>query len=241
MGRKIDLTGKRVGRLTVLKRVDDYIQKNGRHRSMWLCQCDCGNIVKVMGDNLNGHTTSCGCYAKEIASKVNRKYNNYDLSGKYGVGYDSKGREFYFDLEDYDKIKDYCWCINTQGYVVANIWNNNKNYMILMHRLIFDFPENMDIDHKHGKLSRNDNRKSNIRVVSHSDNLKNVGIRVNNTSGATGVNFDRGKWVASIKSNGVHKHLGRFSNFEDAVFARKEAEKKYFGEFRYDFDCEEGT
>lgn len=207
---------------------------------MWLCRCDCGNTVKVMGDNLRkGHTSSCGCYAKEVASKVNRKYNKYDLSGEYGIGYDSKGREFYFDLEDYNKIKDYCWCINTQGYVVANIWKNNKNDMILMHRLIFDFPENMDVDHKHGETSRNDNRKSNIRIVEHKDNLKNVGIRSNNTSGATGVNFYKGKWVARINANGISKYLGRFDSFEDAIAARKEAEEKYFGEYSYDNSMKE--
>lgn len=242
MGTYIDLTGKKIGKLTVLKRIDDYIQLNGRHRAMWLCRCDCGNTVEVMGDNLRReHTRSCGCYAKEVASKVNRKYNKYDLSGEYGVGYDSKGREFYFDLEDYDKIKDYCWCINPLGYVVANIWKNNKNDMILMHRLIFDFPENMDVDHKHGKSSRNDNRKSNIRITKHSDNLKNVGVRINNTSGVTGVNFDRGKWVASIAVNGTSKHLGRFITFDDAVAARKAAEEKYYGEYSYDNSMKMGV
>lgn len=241
MGRYIDLTGKKTGRLTVLKRTNDYVQPNGRHRAMWLCQCDCGNIVEVMGDNLKGHTTSCGCYAKEVASKVNRKHNKYDLSGEYGIGYDYKGREFYFDLEDYDKIKSYCWCIDAQGYVGTNIWRNNKNYRMLMHRLIMDFPKNMDVDHRHGEASRNDNRKSNIRVTKHSDNLKNVGVRSNNTSGITGVSFDKGKWVANITLNGVAKYLGRFSNFDDAAMARKEAEEKYFGEYSYDNSMKEAS
>ena len=42
---------------------------------------------------------------KELFSKTNK----YDLSGEYGIGYDSNGQKFYFDLEDYDKIKNYCW------------------------------------------------------------------------------------------------------------------------------------
>ena len=41
-------------------------------------------------------------------SETFKKYNTYDLSGEYGIGYTSKGEEFYFDLDDYDKIKDYC-------------------------------------------------------------------------------------------------------------------------------------
>lgn len=234
MGKVIDLTGKRFGRLTVIERAEDYIQQNGRHRIMWLCKCDCGNYVKVMKNNLYGHTRSCGCLAKETASKVSRKYNKYDLSGEYGVGYTFNNEPFYFDLEDYDKIKDYCWCLSANGYVVTNIWENKENTMISMHRLIMNFPKNMDIDHKRGKTTKNDNRKSNLRIVKHSDNLKNVGMRSNNTSGATGINFDRGKWVASIKINGIAKHLGRFDNFEDAVKARKDAEEKYFGEYSYD-------
>ena len=119
--------------------------------------------------------------------------------------------------------------------MVTNVWKNKKNYIVLMHRLIMDFPDtHYEIDHKHGKESRNDNRKSNLRIVTHSENLKNVGIRSNNTSGVTGVSFDRGKWVATIKTNSNSIYLGRFDNFEDAVAARKEAEEKYFGEFSYD-------
>ena len=146
-----------------------------------------------------------------------------------------KEEEFYFDLEDYDKIKDYCWCINSQGYVVTNIWENNKNDIILMHRLIMNFPKNMDVDHKHGKESRNDNRRSNIRVVTHSNNLKNVGIRANNKSGVTGVSFENRtqKWRACIKVNGEDIRLGRFDDFDEAVIARKDAEEKYFGEYSY--------
>lgn len=107
-----DLTGKRFGRLTVLEQAEDYIKPNGEHEAMWLCQCDCGNQKIILGTSLrHGRTKSCGCFDKEtsaIQGKLNKKYNTYDLSGEYGIGYTSKGEEFYFDLEDYDKIKDYC-------------------------------------------------------------------------------------------------------------------------------------
>ncbi|WP_368488451.1 hypothetical protein [Clostridium sp. BJN0013] len=39
------------------------------------------------------------------------KYNTYDLTGEYGIGYDAKGNIFYFDLEDYDRIKDFYWAV----------------------------------------------------------------------------------------------------------------------------------
>ncbi|KKK59795.1 hypothetical protein LCGC14_3030790 [marine sediment metagenome] len=58
----IDLTSKKFGRLTVIKRVD----KNKSRNYRWLCKCDCGKEKIILGYNLkNGHTKSCGCLLKE--------------------------------------------------------------------------------------------------------------------------------------------------------------------------------
>ena len=64
----------------------------------------------------------------------------------------------------------------------------------------------------------------------------NVGIKRNNTSGVTGVSWDKAenKWKAQIGINNKMIHLGRFDNFDEAVKARQEAEQKYFGEYSYD-------
>lgn len=60
--RKIDLTGKIFGHLTVIQEAPMYISPKGYKKSMWLCQCDCGNECVVMGSHLkSGHSTSCGC------------------------------------------------------------------------------------------------------------------------------------------------------------------------------------
>lgn len=68
--RLIDLTGKKFGRLTVVKRAE-----NNAYGPMWICVCDCGKTTIKSGCCLrNGHTTSCGCYAKEVASKVHTKH-----------------------------------------------------------------------------------------------------------------------------------------------------------------------
>ena len=120
MGRFVDLTGQQFGRLTVIERIEDYISPKGQRKPQWLCHCCCGNNVTVLGSNLtNGYTLSCGCLSKENSFKQGKsakKYNIYDLSGEYGIGYTLKGEEFYFDLEDYDKIKDYCWYRTTYDY-----------------------------------------------------------------------------------------------------------------------------
>lgn len=62
MGKFIDLTGKRFGRLFVIERGENDKQK----KPMWKCQCDCGEYVTVRGAALSqGHTVSCGCYCRE--------------------------------------------------------------------------------------------------------------------------------------------------------------------------------
>lgn len=69
MGKKIDLTGKRFGQLVVLKEVP--IEERTSKRVQWYCQCDCGQITKVVTCNLNnGHTQSCGCKRAESMSKT---------------------------------------------------------------------------------------------------------------------------------------------------------------------------
>lgn len=63
----IDITGKRFGRLTVVRRAGSYASADGSGLSVtWLCHCDCGKDVIVIGNNLkSGHTKSCGCIRTE--------------------------------------------------------------------------------------------------------------------------------------------------------------------------------
>lgn len=74
MGKIKDLTGQKFGKLTAIKRVDDYILKNGRHKIMWLCKCDCGNESIVRGEDLrSGHTKTCGCSWGQYHGKSHEK------------------------------------------------------------------------------------------------------------------------------------------------------------------------
>lgn len=227
-----DLTGQKFGRLIVIRPAPDKINKSGTRSTAWYCNCDCGNkdvIVRTSGLT-SGDTKSCGCWNNE-SRKLNcqkfKKYNTYDLSNKYGIGYMTNGNQFYFDLEDYEKIKDYCWSETTKGYVTC------ASEKILLHRLIMEFPEGYDIDHiNHNKK---DNRKNNLRICSHQNNARNSMISKNNTSGITGVYWSKisNKWYAYIMVDRKNIHLGVFSNINDAIKVRKDAEDKYFGEFAY--------
>ena len=182
---------------------------------------------------------SCGCLRAENVSKASKKYNTYDLSGEYGIGYTSKGKEFYFDLEDYDKIKDYCWHIDSNGYVLSHDEHNNQ---IRLHRIILEVNADMVVDHiNHITI---DNRKNNLRIVKQSNNCMNHCLSKNNTSGVSGVTWNKyhNKWDVRIKFGRKSIFIGYYNNFNDAVYARKQAEEKYFGEYSYDnsirrYDC----
>lgn len=78
MGKLIDMTGKRFGRLTVLRL--DPVQ--GGTESRWICRCDCGNEVSISGNHLRkGRTKSCGCLRIEKAVEVGKRAV-IDLTGK---------------------------------------------------------------------------------------------------------------------------------------------------------------
>ena len=227
-----DLTGHRFGYLTVLDRAEDHISCSGRKRIKWNCLCDCGEYTKVLATNLKqGKIVSCGCYKKNVTN-FKKKYNNYDLSGEFGIGYTSNGEEFYFDLEDYCKIKNYTWYKNDQGYLVAHSEEQN----IRMHRVIMEASDDYEVDHIHGKFTRHDNRKNNLRIVTHTQNNWNKGKMVTNKSGYRGVSWSKshGKWESQIECNHKHIHLGFFEDIEEAYKVRLEAEEKYFGEYSYD-------
>ena len=75
MGRLVDLTGQRFGRLVVIRR-DGTSYSSGNpdwSQPTWLCKCDCGNEKIVTGINLKqGCTRSCGCLRRETAVKLGK-------------------------------------------------------------------------------------------------------------------------------------------------------------------------
>ena len=79
MRQREDLTGKRFGRLVVLKKGEDYVSPKGEKKARWICQCDCGNVV-LRSSNLlkKGESLSCGCYRKDAL----REIKTIDLVGK---------------------------------------------------------------------------------------------------------------------------------------------------------------
>lgn len=70
MSKLVDIAGSRYGRLTVIKRVENYVSPKGCKKARWLCLCDCGKQHIATQNQLNrGIVKSCGCLKEEIARK----------------------------------------------------------------------------------------------------------------------------------------------------------------------------
>ncbi len=66
----IDMTGQTFARLEVVCRVDDRVEPSGQKKPTWLCRCECGNEVEVLGADLrSGNTKSCGCFNREATAQ----------------------------------------------------------------------------------------------------------------------------------------------------------------------------
>ena len=227
-----DYSGQRFGMLEVVERV---LQNNKGEGSYFICKCDCGEYITVKGKYLSqGDVKSCGNHHKEFMSHI-RKTNEYEFTKEYVKGKSSNSEDyFYVDIDDFGKIKNYCWFKLNNGYMASHI--NDK--IVYMHRLIMDFPEEKDIDHINKKrddgiTNELDNRKSNLRICEHCENTRNRTKQKNNKSGFKGVSYndERKKWVAQISKDMVHMNLGYYKKIEDAVNVRHKAELELFGDF----------
>lgn len=229
------------GRLTVIGIDGDSVISNISTPSNWkyLCKCDCGNIRSIWKLSLVKHrSNSCGCLQKEkvaITGNKNSKINTITCIDNYIYIYlENVNCYAIIDKEDYEIVKDYKWHGRKSmytTYVLTNIKGTRKK--LRLHNIILPCNSLYEVDHiNHNGL---DNRKDNLRIVTRSQNNMNQKTPVNNTSDHTGVSFNNQhkKWEAYITVNRYTYKLGMYLNKCDAVKARKEAEIKYFGEFRY--------
>ncbi len=132
----------------------------------------------------------------------------------------SQGEVAIVDSDDYEYLNQWKWCYNSHGYAVRarskykDEPTSSGGCTIKMHNVIM--PDGKIVDH----INRNslDNRRINLRYVTHSQNMWNRSKHVNNTSGFVGVSFHKssGKWQTSIQAYGKRKHLGKFDTPEEA-------------------------
>ena len=135
----------------------------------------------------------------------------------------------HLDIEDALRYVGMSLHISSNGYlrIGANHWDGDR----YVHRDVVKAKKGESVDHING--NKLDNRKENLRICSHAQNMWNTKTPKTNKSGSKGVHWqeDRQKWVAQICYKNKTISLGRFNSFEDALKARLDAEKKYHGEF----------
>jgi hypothetical protein len=152
---------------------------------------------------------------------------------------DAKHRYAIVDPEDYERIVQDDWQLydnHNCKYYAARIEDCK---IVFMHRQIMGAPsfglaqggQGKVIDHRNREGL--DNRKSNLRLATRSQNNCNRGRLKDGSSKYRGVSRSkkRRKWRAGINYNGIYKHLGFFENEEDAARAYDEAAEIYHGEF----------
>jgi hypothetical protein len=158
------------------------------------------------------------------------------------------GHSFLIDAEDWPRISGFKWSVSSDGggrmYVSTRIGKKK----IYLHRMLLNAPDGQRVDHRDGDPL--DNRKANLRLATHQQNMfnrrkaKTYGNKPT-TSSFKGVSWDNscGRYKAQIMKDRVNHNLGRFRDQRSAAMAYARAAQEMFGEFAYTNliyqDCEE--
>lgn len=209
MNKRIDLTGRRFGRLLVIS-----FHSSQNYISKWLCRCDCGMEKVINGGSLTtGKVVSCGCYRIETHTKHNMSY-----SPEYRTWAGIKSRCYNPKAPRYPNYGE-------RGITVCDRWLESFD------NFYADMGDRPSKDYSIERLDVNGNYEpSNCKWATRTEQQHNIRKQQNNTSGANGVEWVErlGKYRARITVDSKEVHIGCFVDFDEAITARKEAERIYW-------------
>ena len=144
----------------------------------------------------------------------------------------TRGYEAIVDDEDYEKLNQFKWYHHTSGYAVRSSSRiGGKQRGIKMHRQINNTPYGFDTD----RINRNklDNRRSNLRTCTRSQNKMNMPAQNNNKLGVKGVCRSKraNTFTAQISIEGQIKYLGSYKTIKEAAIVYNKEAIKLFGKF----------
>lgn len=224
--RRRDLSGIKVGKLTVISRAGTKRESNGRLRSLWYCECECGGHCITISDNLTDYLRtngkrgcgSCGCMSSRNFGTP--KPNTFDFYDTYAVGHCNNGSTFTIDIDDYEKIKHRTWTVEKRfRHVFAFPTYQYQRQRI--ESIIFNVPtHNVDklrLKYKNGDPT--DVRKNNIIVYKpNCDNQFEYDYFIHYVV-ANGICFNHGNtWIVGRKNDKKHSVYG----LEQALIEYKE-------------------
>ena len=146
----------------------------------------------------------------------------------------TQGKFALVDDADYEYLSQWKWRY-ISGYAVR--WDDSRpgreRGLISMHREVMHAPDGMQVDHINGNGL--DNRRENLRICTHAQNMQNTGKHASNTSGFKGVFLDKTckskTWRAQIRIPGHRISLGSFTDPESAARAYDAKARELHGEF----------
>ena len=221
MGKMIDMTGKTFGRLTVIApSVPPKTSKSGNKH--WLCQCSCGNLTIVNGSALRAkQTTSCGCLQKQRVSELSKSHG-MTHTRLYGIYAGMKKRCYNANNINY---KNY----GGRGITICDEWLGENGFQSFVEWAMANgYSDELSID----RIDVNKGYSpENCRWVNSTIQNFNQRIRSDNTTGYTGIEKrPNGKYVVQISINRKRKYLGVYATLEEAIEARRRAERELYPE-----------